>query len=284
MIAVRLEGRLGNQLFQYAFIYAAAKKLNTKFYLDKSVDFLLIDKYFTIENDFCHGLDHHLFSIKGVKNIFSHYSRWLFYYLLRHTLLLKEETFSDTELPGSQFHKIKNNRIYLGYFQSEEYFLNYKDDIKTLFSIKDAYRKKFEAIFQSLPKAGKYVTIHIRRGDYVSLNLSLETAWYHKAINNIHHEENYYILISDDVNFVKTEFAYLRNKYVSKHDEITDFQFLTTADICILSNSSFSWWGAWLNKNKNKKIYAPQYWLGFNEGKEFPRGISYNTNFNWMPV
>ncbi|HEY8782060.1 MAG TPA: alpha-1,2-fucosyltransferase [Mucilaginibacter sp.] len=271
MIAVRLEGRLGNQLFQYAFIYATAKKLSTTFYMDKSVDYLLLDKYFTIENDFCRGLDRQLFSIAGFKNVFSHYSRWSFYYLLRRILLLKEQPFLDSEPPKCQMNKIRNNHMYVGHFQSEDYFLNYKDDLKRLFSIKDCYRKQFEEIFRSLPKAAKYVTVHIRRGDYTRLNLSLKTAYYHKAIKSIHNEENYYILISDDIDFVKTEFAYLQSKYISENDEITDLQFLMHADICILSNSSFSWWGAWLNNKAHKTVIAHEYWLG--KTKELPVNV-----------
>ena len=71
MIAVRLEGRLGNQLFQYAFIYAAARKLNTSFYLDKSIEKFLLPQYFEVKNDFIRVLDNNIFSVTGYKNIFS---------------------------------------------------------------------------------------------------------------------------------------------------------------------------------------------------------------------
>jgi len=70
MIAVRLEGRLGNQLFQYAFTFASAQKLNTKFYLDKSIDNFLLPQYFEVKEDFLQGLDKKIFSIQGYKNIF----------------------------------------------------------------------------------------------------------------------------------------------------------------------------------------------------------------------
>lgn len=284
MIAVKIEGRLGNQLFQYAFIYSASKKLNTNFYIDKSVDYLLLDKYFAIENDFCRALDNYVFSIKGFKLIFSHYFRKAFYYLLQKLLLLREEVFYNNETPASQLHKVANNRMYLGHFQSIEYFFECKADIKRLFSIKPVHQIRFDAIMKTLPKAEKYVTVHVRRGDYINLKWALDNAYYHKAIKTIHDEDNYYIFISDDAEFVKNEFNYLNNKYVSENDEITDLQFLINAPICILSSSSFSWWGAWLNNNKNKKIYAPQNWLGFKEGKEFPPGISCHTNFNWIEV
>ncbi|HTK18629.1 MAG TPA: alpha-1,2-fucosyltransferase [Mucilaginibacter sp.] len=269
MIAVRLQGRLGNQLFQYAFIYAAAKRLNTKFYLDKSVDYLILDKYFNIQNDFCHILDNKVFSIKGYKNILSHYFRWGFYYSLRNIIRLKRKAFSNFESPAQQLNNVKNSFLYEGYFQSEEYFINYKEDIRKLFGIKNTYQTLFAAMFSTLPKAKKYITVHVRRGDYIDNNLVLPVSYYHKAINSIEHPDNYYIFVSDDSNFVKKEFAYISNKYVSENDEITDLQFLTHADICILSNSSFSWWGAWLNR-KNATIIAPQYWLGNDIKQEIP--------------
>jgi len=281
MIAVKLEGRLGNQLFQYAFIYATAKKLNTRFYMDKSVDYLLIDKYFNIHTDFCRILDNKLFSIKGYKNIFSHHLRRSFYYSLRNIIQLKRKTFSNFESPAQQLDKIKNGLLYEGYFQSEEYFVDYTNEIKKQFDIKNIYQTSFRAIFDTLPKAEKYITVHVRRGDYIDHKLTLPALYYHKAISSIDHPDNYYIFVSDDADFVKSEFAYIANKYVSKNDEITDLQFLMRADTCILSNSSFSWWGAWLNQNPDKIIYAPVYFMGRELKKEIPPDI-YPSN--WVQV
>jgi hypothetical protein len=282
MIAVKLEGRLGNQLFQYAFIYATAKRIHTKFYMDKSVDYLLLDKYFNIEKDFCSFFDSHIFSIKGVKLFFSHYLRWAFYYVLRHTIVSKQVLFDNNEPASANLAKIKNNRIYIGHFQSAEYFIDYQQDIKQLFSIKTNHQLRFENIFKSFPKAKKYVTIHLRRGDYVDLNWVLSLSYYHNAIKQVHHQDNYYIFISDDVDFIKNEFNYLNDKFISHYDEIIDLQFLTHADVCILSNSSFSWWGAWLNNNPNKIVYAPEYWLGFKKGQDYPAEIGNGMNFNWI--
>lgn len=280
MVAVRLEGRLGNQLFQYAFIYATAKKLNVRFYMDKSVDYLLIDKYFDIQNDFCHIPDNKIFSIKGYKNIFSHYLRWGFYYSLRKILLLKRETFSNFESPAKQLHKVKNGLLYEGFFQSEEYFIDYKNDIEKLFDIKKIYRASFQTIFDTLPKARKYITVHVRRGDYIDHKLAMPVSYYHQAISSIDQPDNYYIFVSDDSGFVKKEFAYIPNKYVSVNDEIIDLQFLINADICILSNSSFSWWGAYLN-NKATDILAPYYWLDDAKKIEFPLNIIPD---NWTKI
>jgi hypothetical protein len=272
MIAVTLEGRLGNQLFQYAFIYSAAKKLNTRFYLDKSVDYLLLDKYFHIENDFCWYFDNYIFSIKGFKNIFSHHLRYKFYSVLKSIFNLKEMTIDSYNDPAIQIKSVKNNIIYNGFFQSEEYFKESGGQIHNLFKIKEIYKTEFEKIINNACLPPNYVVVHIRRKDYIDLNFALGYEYFHKAIKSIHKEENYYVFISDEPGIIEHEFNYIKHKYISFNNEIIDFQFIKNADICILSNSSFSWWGAWLNI-KQPKIIAPEYWLGNDYKKELPVNI-----------
>ena len=82
-----------------------------------------------------------------------------------------------------------------------------------------------------------------------------------------------FVFVSDNTEYIKHEFAYLNNKYISNDSEINDFQHLIYADVCIIANSSFSWWGAWLNNRKNKKIYAPEHYLGYLIGKTLPENI-----------
>ena len=222
-----------------------------------------------------------IFSIKGYKNIFSHYFRWAFYYLARKIFRLKRITFSNSASPELELEKVKNGLLYEGYFQSEDYFIDYKDDIKKLFNIKDIYQTSFQTIFDTLPKGKKYIIVHVRRGDYIDHKLLLPPSYYHQAISTIDHPDNYYIFVSDDSDFVKEEFAYMSNKYISENDEITDLQFLISGDTCILSNSSFSWWGAWLNRKKNATIIAPKYWLGNDAKTEIP----INTLVaNWIKI
>jgi Glycosyl transferase family 11 len=264
MIAVTLEGRLGNQLFQYAFIYAAARTLDTSFYLDKSIESFLLPQYFEVKNDFPVLLDNNIFSINGYKNIFSFHFKRAFYTILKKTFRLKELSFYNDQKPVGQLNKLKNQRIYTGYYQSEDYFKQYKNDIINLFTIKPRYKKQFEDLMLSLPVSKKLVVVHIRRGDYINHNFALDAQYFHKAIGRIHTDENYYVFVSDDIAFVRTEFDYIANKYISENTEIIDFQFLSHADICILSNSSFSWWGAYLN-TKSPQVIAPVYWLGKDE-------------------
>lgn len=81
------------------------------------------------------------------------------------------------------------------------------------------------------------------------------------------------VFISDEMEEVKKEFAYINDAYFSSHEPIVDMQLLIHADVCIIANSTFGWWGAFLNEKKNKTIYVPAYFLGFKVQKEFPVNI-----------
>src|SRR6185437_1785084 len=115
MIAIRLEGRLGNQLFQYAFIYVASKRLNTSFYLDKSVENFLLPKYFEVKNDFLAILDTKVFAIKGYKNIFSFHSKRAFYHFLNIIIFGRNKITIDLDTKINDVPKLlKNNYLYKG--------------------------------------------------------------------------------------------------------------------------------------------------------------------------
>jgi hypothetical protein len=285
MIAVKLEGRLGNQLFQYAFIYAAAKKLGTSFYIDKSIENFIPPKYFEIKNDLFLPLDRSIFSVKGFKNIFSVHAKVGFYKWL-HMLLLKQEAiiFSNHQTTKNELGKVKDGYLYEGYFQSETYFENAIADIRRLFKIKKQYTNAFQQVSATQSKSLKKIVIHIRRSDYVDLDIALPLAYYKKALDIVTDKDADYIFVSDDPEFIEKEFSHIKNKYVSNNNEIIDLQFLINADICILSNSSFSWWGAWLNSKPGKVIYGPKNWSGFGKDTEYPVGISANLPVNWISL
>lgn len=274
MISIKLEGRLGNQLFQFAFIYAASKKLDTSFYLDKSIVDFILPEYFVVKNDFLLALDNHIFSIKGYKYIFSIHLKKTFYLMLEKICFGKKKIIVNSDASASvALMNLRNGFMYKGYFQSEEYFKNFKEDLKTIFTIKQQYKTAFNNISATVSSSKKTVTVHIRRGDYVSTEYELPTNYYKTALSMISDEDNFYVFVSDDPLFIEQEFKYIENKYISYNSEIIDLQFLINADICILSNSSFSWWGAWLNNKPGKKVIAPEFWLGQRMGQEYPPEI-----------
>jgi len=178
--------------------------------------------------------------------------------------------------------------IYISYLY-EKYLTIHRNEIIKCFEIKSKYKKKYHEIRnQHFAGYSQIVAVHIRLGDYAAFevkdaggkDMTLPENYYKKLIDLNNKPSTLFVFLSDEINKVKEKYSYLKNAYFSDNDEITDMQFLMNADVCILSNSSFSWWGAWLNQ-KVKKIYVPQYFIGFKVSKEIPEGI---IPENWIQV
>lgn len=288
MIAIRIEGRLGNQMFQYAFIYSAAKRVKTGFYVDKGIEKFKLYEYFDIEKDTFYLFDKYIFSIEGFKNIFCYHLKVRFYNFFQALLFNKQIVLESYKTAATEEMKmLKDNQFYCGFYQSEKYFINQLDNIKKLFTLKRIITESYKRIHKDFPKNKTIVTIHIRRTDYQGLehlnlggaDLSLPYSYYHNAIEKISKENLFFIFIADDKSGIESEFKYLQNKHISQADEITDFQHMLYADICVIANSTFSWWAAYLNNNFNKQVFAPKYFLGWRIKQQVPMEI-YPSNWN----
>lgn len=180
-----------------------------------------------------------------------------------------------------QLQNFKGNCMIRGCLAHPSFFFADYENIRQYFQVREKYRQRFEALERELFNSGKVVVIHIRRGDYLQFqveglgetDMSLPVGYYQKIINTFSEKEVQYVFLSDDIIQVKKDFGYLGNAYFSQENEITDLQLLMHADICILSCSTFSWWGAVLNKNPDKVVYVPEYFLGFKIAKEYPEKI-----------
>lgn len=155
----------------------------------------------------------------------------------------------------------KQNIALEGYFQSYKYFQPYESEIKALFNFKVAVN------FDPTNK----VSLHIRRGNYVNLtefhhNLSIE---YYK--NAIDYFKGYkFLVFSDDIAWCKENFIGEEFEFVEGQSDVQDLYLMSQCEHNIIANSTFSWWGAWLNNNPNKKVVYPNKWFG-------PRNSEYNT-------
>lgn len=167
----------------------------------------------------------------------------------------------------SDFHytsiPYKPNMGINGYFQSEKFFQNSIKKIKRMFDIKMS--EDFCEI-HGFDKSKKQIGIHIRRGDYVGLQefhplQSVE--YYTTAIDIIKSKigDNVQIVVfSDDLDWCKTQFS---EDYL--YPDVNDIETLFMMTHChhyVIANSSFSWWGAYLCKNKNSIVVAPKIWFG----------------------
>ena len=139
-----------------------------------------------------------------------------------------------------------------GFFQSEKYFIEHKNLIKDLLTPTLEHSTK-----------ENLCGIHVRRGDYVNnpAYVNLDMDYYNKAMSAINSSK--YIIFSDDINWCKNNFKGSKFSFSESNDPVTDLALMAKkCEHIIMANSSFSWWGAYLNNNDNKKIIAPKNWFG----------------------
>ena len=111
---------------------------------------------------------------------------------------------------------------------------------------------------------GKSISLHVRRTDYVTSNgfHPVQTVeYYNKAIETIGSYDQI-LVFSDDINWCKENLNYDNVLFVENQDNLEDMWLMSLCDHNIIANSSFSWWGAWLNQNKDKIVIAPKNWFG----------------------
>lgn len=166
--------------------------------------------------------------------------------------------------PHFHYYKIPyiNNLKLLGYFQSEKYFSHNRKDILKLFSMDDTNKSyimnKYGYLFKN-----ETCSLHIRRGDYMTLpnhHPLCDISYYYEAMLNMSPDTTY-LIFSNDIMWCKSNFVGDNFVFIDESDYI-DMWLMSLCNHNIIANSSFSWWGAWLNQNPNKKVIAPKKWFG----------------------
>jgi len=265
MFFVHSHGRMGNQLFQYAFTTSLEKNLGAKGFFVTNEQYVL-HKYFD-------GVPRPLPCYLTVKRILLS--------SLYRALKLDRLDLTGGEVK-SHLGLVRDGVVYKGFFQSRKYFASLsRRALQEQFVLKKSHVDKFHLKYKDLFDNNKIITIHVRKTDYLNFgnenlggkDLSLPFSFFEKCLDQVENVSDYKIIfVSDDINQTKAYFGENRNYIYSQESEIIDFQLLKNADICILSNSSFSWWGAYLN-SRAIKIYAPKDWLGFMINRQVPDEI-----------
>lgn len=273
MIIFISDGRLGNQLFQYAFLSTISQD-NEKIVAFNMQQLL---KGFDIENkNFIH--------IKLGKYTLFFVKKFLKPYFLNKLVKLKIFGYIKQKkqdgFPLPFFEKKRGilniTFVETDFYQSENLF----DSDKLKLFLKPEYIKKAQDFIDSIPNTFTKVFIHIRRGDYVfetfldKKGIVLPKRYYENGMNKISEkiQNPFYIFLSDDPFYVEDSFYYLDNKIISYNDMYVDLAIMSLCEYGIVSNSSFSWWGAYLMKNK-KMVIFPKYWYGWKSKVEYPVGI-----------
>jgi hypothetical protein len=275
MIVIKIQGGLGNQMFQYAFANVLAEKNKTKAIIDDSIYNITEKKegytprkfelsIFDNQYNFAKEADLLLFDklsfINRIKKKIG----------LNYPKIINDSTFEYSEEAGS----VKTPVFATGYFQSYKYFIGFESLIKNLFDFPVEYLSQENLDLIPIVKKDNAVAIHIRRGDYVTDKItnqfhgSCGFDYYTEAISHITSkiENPTLVFFSDDSQWVKENFDSLSfNKIFISHNiginSWIDLFLMSISSHNIIANSSFSWWGAWLNDNPKKIVVAPKTWF-----------------------
>jgi hypothetical protein len=213
-------GRLGNQMFQYAAIIGIAKK----------------NGY-----DYC-------FPLKNTE-----LPKW-FNITAKDALYQCQQAHLETFAYEPAVFELPDNIDYSGYFQSEKYFQHCSNFIRNEYTFKDEIKQKVDQWFGDK----EYISVHVRRGDYLTIqNIHpvQPIEWYQKAMEAFPNKK--FLFFSDDLEWCRHAFP--ANEFSCFSNEGEDMYAMSKCSGHIITNSSFSWWAAWLS---GKKTIAPKTWFG----------------------
>ena len=186
--------------------------------------------------------------------------------------------FNNYSLPNNNLVPINlvHNKSYrfTGYFQNPNFFNKYKSKIIELFSLDTNSQNIVNNIYNSIVNNNyDTISIHVRRSDYIKLqniHVVQNIEYYKNAIDYIKNKYNnlLFLIFSDDINWCKTNFGslninciYVENVSPYLDKDILDMYLMAQCKHNIIANSTFSWWGAYMNKNKDKIVCAPNRWF-----------------------
>lgn len=247
IVSIKVQGGMGNLMFQMGFALAYS--------IIKDCQYEILD--YDINIQFNKHAKNRFNSENYQKNIFSRFD---------FTPKTNFNVVAHNEIPFhySEVPFIPNNKnIYLGYFQSEKYFYNLSDEIKKYFYPSENFINESKNINFDFSNS---VALHVRRGDFVHLAanhppVSLE--YINQSINYFGKNKNY-LIVSDDINWCKENIKVPNCYFSENRPDYLDFYSMLLCDHNIISNSTFSWWAAFLNKNDDKTVIRPSNWFGTN--------------------
>jgi Glycosyl transferase family 11 len=253
MISVEARGRLGNHLFQFAFGLAASARLGTDFAINDE----LLRPTFTLEpwGSWRRRL------IRGVR-----------YRIAGDFPVVKVQPEAFDE-PQDVLARLTDRTHYVGFFQSELYFADAADAVRQALRPRAVHERAFESRYRELSRGG-YVCCHVRQTDYREWGggLALPASYYRASLDRLSPLPGTpIVVVGDDPDWLAAELG-TDGFRVERNEEVVDLLLLANAQQLVLSNSSFGWWGGWLN-TRATRILAPRDWIGFKDRREAPHRI-----------
>ena len=297
MIIVKIIGGMGNQLFQYATGRALSIRYNTNLKLDLSffntpeyIKVFRLDKFnlkYSIANESDYIDLKNRDNIPKVIRILEQVGIKTYPYYKRSHLV------ENKILSLNKSKKSLNKNYYIqGWFGDENYFNEYREILVKEFNA-DNLLSDENKVIQNEIKNSNSIAVHIRRADYLTNSYfkTLPKEYYLCAMKKAIEEtvNPVFYFFTDDIVWVKDQFSNMENVKIMENNSTKDTVSSTTGDIAdlmlmksckhqIIANSTFSWWGAWLNENHYKKVFYSALW--YNDIKAQKQ---FETNNNFVP-
>jgi hypothetical protein len=239
MIVMKIQGGLGNQMFQWACGRKLSLERGCPFVID--ISSYNLDKKRSFQLPLFKNIQKLLSSGEiEVANLFS------------YGLPIIMDDFKTFSFPAEPFYMN-------GYWQSDKFFEGIEEIIKQDFDLTE-----YKYIVDDYEISNNCLSLHIRRDDYVMSNgyhPVQPLSYYSKALDIIRDYDKV-LVFSDDIEWCKANLQFDKIEFVQKTNEFETIYLMSHVRNNIIANSSFSWWGAWLNSNKDKKVIAPSHWFG----------------------
>jgi hypothetical protein len=270
MIAVRLMGGLGNQMFQYAVARRIALERSTELVLDLgwfgrqapqdtprayALDVFVADDHVRrVAIDLPVPVNRLQAGIALVRERLHRGPR----------IVRQRGTGFDAQVLDAP-----DGALLVGYFQSERYFGPVADAIRTDFALRAALSPAAEQVAEKIAAAGASISLHVRRGDYVTnpnakqFHGTLGSDHYRRALGRIDRPDAQVFVFSDDPDWCAAELELGQPTTVLPRDgrsAAEDMVLMSRCDHHVIANSSFSWWGAWLDPRPEATVVAPARW------------------------
>lgn len=271
MIVVNLSDGLGNQLFQIAFGYSISQQYSKPLYITGDIHPI----FSKINTDSFIRIKFNTLNSNEVINFNRNSSKYNF----KNFKLTKYQTYHEKEFSFNDINfNLKNPTLFKGFWQSEKYFYHISNQIRFLFSVTPVL-DNISRLYLKQISITNSVAIHIRRGDYISIPENFEKHgvcsidYYKKAIKHISSKvKNLRLFVfTDDHDWVQENILpHFKNILIVSTRNFganswRDLYLISQCKHQIIANSTFSWWGAWLNTNRNKLVVAPQNWFTLSE-------------------
>lgn len=289
-VLIEMDGRLGNQMFLYAFYKNMCKHYpNIHFKVDIST---VYQKKYEGGLELLYVFPELKIEKASFGEILKIEKKFTFKYRGKGSRILREITdeinskrrksisetiLTDSNISVSKLQDLKNEdweniRFFSGFWQNISLYKDLITELQQDFSFRKMDDSKDLEIKEQISNS-RSASVHVRRGDYVGETLDVLTVeYFKKIISNIVKEmpDVTLFFFSDDIEYIEQNFSDVKKVIVSENrNEFTNFRDLQLMSLCeynVIANSTFSLWAALLNSNPNKKVYYPS---KFTKEEEF---------------